>query len=60
MEKNDELLTLEETSKYLKVAVVTLRCWLREGKIKGHKMGRGWRFFKSDLVAFVKENGEKK
>jgi len=53
---NDELMTLEETAKYLKVAVVTLRGWIRDNKIKSHRIGRAWRFYKSDIDVWIREN----
>ncbi|MCL5105247.1 MAG: helix-turn-helix domain-containing protein [Armatimonadetes bacterium] len=33
--------------------MITVRIWLRDGKLKGHKIGKAWRIYKSDLEAFI-------
>jgi len=43
----DELLTPEEVSRYLKVNIVTVRRWLKSGKLKGTKLSpKVWRIRK--------------
>ena len=50
----DELLTVDEAAKRLKIHNVTLRKMLREGKVRGMKFGaREWRVPASSLKAFV-------
>ena len=52
----EKLLTTEDVAKILLVKPDTLRKWLRTGKIKGVKVGnRLWRFWKSELEAFLRE-----
>lgn len=48
-----EVLTLEETAQYLRVSNQTVYNMLREGRIRGTKVGREWRFLRSDIVAYL-------
>jgi len=45
----DELLTPEESAKYLKMHVDSVRRLMRAGKLPGVKVGGGWRIQKSVL-----------
>jgi excisionase family DNA binding protein len=45
----EEVLTIKEASKYLKVAPRTLYRHIREHNIPAFKLGREWRFIKSEL-----------
>ena len=45
----EEVLTTKETSKYLKIAPRTLYRHIREHNIPAFKLGREWRFIKSEL-----------
>jgi len=49
----EELLTLEEAVKFLGTSKPTLYRLLGQDEIKGLKVGRQWRFRKSDLVAYM-------
>jgi excisionase family DNA binding protein len=51
----EELLTTEEAIKILKIHPKTIRLWLREGKIKGVKIGKEWRIAKSSLLEFIQQ-----
>jgi excisionase family DNA binding protein len=44
-----ELLTAKETCEYLKIAPRTLYRHIREHQIPALKLGREWRFIKSEL-----------
>jgi excisionase family DNA binding protein len=48
----DDVLTLAEAAGRAKVAVKTMREWLRTGKLKGIKAGKLWRVRASDLEHF--------
>jgi excisionase family DNA binding protein len=50
----EKLLTPEDAAKILVVEAETVRSWLRDGKLKGVKMGRLWRVRESDLAEFLK------
>jgi PTS system nitrogen regulatory IIA component len=43
----DEIMTLEEVAKYLKVKPQTIYTWAQNNKIPAAKLGKEWRFRKS-------------
>ena len=47
--KMDDFFTPEETARRLKVQVSTVRRWLRDGTLQGHKLGRLWRISSAEL-----------
>jgi len=49
-----DLIDMTEAIALLKTSRPTFYRWLRSGKIKGMKAGRQWRFYRSDIEAFVK------
>ncbi len=49
-----EILTLEETAKMLRMNPVTVRGYLRDGKLRGRKIGKAWRVLESDVIAFIR------
>lgn len=52
----DEMLTPKEVAKLLKVSDFAIRKWLKEGKLRGAKLGDLWRIRKRDLEAFITDN----
>jgi len=56
MEKTEEILTIDQTGKFLKVGKSTLYKMARNGKIPASKVGREWRFVKSDIIKWIKRN----
>jgi len=50
---SDEILTLDEVAKYLKVSERTVYEWAQRGEIPAGKIGSGWRFKKSELEQWV-------
>ena len=52
-----DYLTFEEAAALLNVAHSTLYRWLREERVPGHKVGRQWRFVKSELETFMVDDG---
>ena len=57
-EREDAVLTTREACGYLWISRPTYVKHLYTGRIKGTKVGRGWKVFKSELVQFLKgENG---
>jgi excisionase family DNA binding protein len=53
----EKLYTPEEAAKFLAVNPNTVRTWLREGQIKGVKLGgRIWRISEEDLKDFINQN----
>jgi excisionase family DNA binding protein len=53
MQSQDEILTAEEASELLKVSNKTLLRLARDGALPAQKIGRAWRFCRSELVAYV-------
>ena len=53
MEK-DVVLTTEEAIDYLKISKPTFLKYIRLGKIKAIKAGKGWRILLSELNRFLK------
>jgi type IV pilus assembly protein PilB len=48
-----EVLDLKSAADFLKVSKPTFYRWLAQGKIKGHKAGNQWRFYRADLENFL-------
>ncbi len=46
---SDQIMTIEEVAKYLKLKPQTIYTWAQKGKIPAAKIGKEWRFRK-DLV----------
>lgn len=55
MENNDQVFTIKELSKYLRIAESSLYKLVREGKIPGQKIGKAWRFYKPAIDAWLSE-----
>ena len=51
---SDEILTLKEVAKYLKLAEKTAYRLAAEGKLPGFKVGGSWRFRRDELDKFTK------
>jgi excisionase family DNA binding protein len=60
MEGFSEIMTLEETAKYLKIGKSTLYKMAREGKIPAVKIANQWRFIKEDIDKWLQEIRNKK
>ncbi len=54
----EDLLTPEEVAAVMKVKTITVKDWLRDGRLKGVKTGRLWRIRKQNVEDFI-ENQEK-
>ncbi len=49
-----ELIDMQEAIKLLKTSRPTFYRWLRSGKIEGMKIGRQWRFYRSEIDRFLR------
>lgn len=49
-----KLYTVEQAAEYLIVPVRTIQNWLREGRLKGYKIGGLWRISEEALEEFLK------
>jgi len=52
---DDEILTVKELAAYLKIAEKTVYRFASEEKIPGFKVGGTWRFRKSEIDQWTKE-----
>jgi len=55
IDRFSEIMTLEETAKYLKIGKSTLYKMAREGKIPAVKIANQWRFRKEDIDKWLQE-----
>lgn len=54
-ELNDKWISIEEAADYLGIKPVTLRGWIRNEKnVPAHKIGKQWKFKRSELDQWVK------
>jgi len=51
----DEILTIEEVAKYLRVSERTVYDWAQKGEIPAGKIGTVWRFKKDEIEKWVNE-----
>jgi excisionase family DNA binding protein len=49
----DEMMTIEQVAKYLKLKPQTVYKWAQEGQIPGAKIGKEWRFRKRILDEWI-------
>ncbi len=55
---DDEILTIIELSKYLKISKPSLYYLVQKGLIPGAKVGRHWRFSKKSIDKWIAEKEE--
>ena len=51
-----EWLNADETADYLSISLSNLYSLAQQGRIPGHRIGKMWRFNKTDLDAWIKAN----
>ena len=56
----DEIMTIEEVAKYLKLKPQTIYSWAQNGKIPAAKLGKEWRFKKSILDVWFNQHIDQK
>lgn len=54
-EPKSEIMTAEETCRYLKITTRTLYRYLRSRQIPAFKLGKEWRFVRSDLEQWIRD-----
>jgi excisionase family DNA binding protein len=52
--EKDLVLTTDEAIEYLKISKPTFLKYIRLGRIKAIKAGKGWRVLQSELIRFLK------
>ena len=51
---NDNYISIDEAAEYLGIKTVTLRNWIKkEESLPAHKIGKLWKFKRSELDAWV-------
>ena len=58
IEREDVVLTTQEACHYLRISRPTYLKYIYGGKIKGAKVGKGWKVLKSELDRFLKGEEE--
>jgi excisionase family DNA binding protein len=53
MDLTQPLMTPRQVARRVQVQVRTVTMWLRNGQLRGHKIGKGWRISNADLEAFL-------
>jgi excisionase family DNA binding protein len=56
----EEIMTLEEVAKYLKMQPQTIYTWAQTGKIPAAKIGKEWRFRKDIVDEWFKQHFDEK
>jgi len=56
----DEIMTIEEVAKYLKLKPQTIYTWAQNGKIPAAKLEKEWRFKKSVLEKWFNHHIDQK
>jgi excisionase family DNA binding protein len=52
--EKDFVLTTEEAIEYLKISKPTFLKYIRIGRIRATKAGKGWRVLQSELIRFLR------
>ena len=50
---NDDIMTVEDVAKYLKMRPQTVYKWAQEGRLPGAKLGKEWRFRRRILDEWI-------
>jgi PTS system nitrogen regulatory IIA component len=56
----DDIMTIEEVAKYLKLKPQTIYSWSQNGKIPAAKLGKEWRFKKSIIDKWFNQHIDQK
>jgi excisionase family DNA binding protein len=54
----DQILTVKELAKYLKLTEVTIYKYVKEGNIPAHRVGSRWRFDKDKIDEWLRRKEE--
>jgi len=60
MREDAEVLTADEAALLLRVSTKTVLTLARDGVLPGEKVGRAWRFVRSDLLEHLRGEGRRK
>ena len=51
---NENYISIEDAALFLNIKPVTLRKWIKDQNVPAHKIGKQWKFKRSELEAWVK------
>lgn len=51
---SENFISIEAAALFLNIRPVTLRKWIKENKVPAHKIGKQWKFKRSELEEWVK------
>ena len=54
----EQLLTSAQVANHLQIQERTVTRWLRDGYLRGSKLGKEWRIAPSDLQDFIERNAQ--
>ncbi len=57
-EVKNELLTVAETCRYLKITPRTLYRYIRNHRLPAFKLGKEWRFVRTDLEQWIRQRAD--
>lgn len=60
LEKEERLLTIDEVAGFLHVNPMTVYAWVKDEKIPAFKIGKVWRFRKSEIDNWLRKQKYKK
>ena len=52
-QNTNRVMTLKDVSVFLKIPIPTLYVLVKQGKVKGVKFGRQWRFLEQDILNYL-------
>ena len=52
--ENDNYISIDEAAEYLGIKTVTIRNWIKKEMVPAHKVGKLWKFKRSELDELVK------
>ena len=55
LENYPDMLQVKHLERILGLKACTIYIWLRQGKIRGFKLGQEWRVAKEELIAYLED-----
>jgi excisionase family DNA binding protein len=55
---DDEIMTPADVAEFLKLHIKSIYALAKKGEIPGNRIGRSWRFMRSDIVRLVKHEAK--
>ena len=51
---NENYISIDDAAEYLNIKAGTLRKWIKDKNVPAHKIGKQWKFKRSELEEWVK------